>query len=125
MSFIRAQQRTLTALFPHQANKKYLVPKRTIGPKILIIDFKTVSTTFTFDRDVVGGDATGWALEINAAPVAIISVINGATDDQIVVSYALQVVTDAIRITYDGTGTAWADSKGATLKRIDVSGVIV
>ena len=28
MSFLRARQRTITALFPHQANPTHLIPKR-------------------------------------------------------------------------------------------------
>ena len=124
MSFLRANQRTMTALFPHQANRTHLIPKRVLGPVILTIDFKVVSSTFTFDRDTTGGDATGWGLEVNGAPVAIISVIQGVGDTEIVVNYALQVVADAIRITYDGTGV-WADNNGVKLKPIDRSGVIV
>ena len=124
MSFIRAQQRTMTALFPHQANKRYLVPKRTLGPKLILVSFKTTSVTLEFDRDVTGGDELAWAMEINGVSEAVISVVQGGFDTDIVVNYALQSVSDEARVTYGGGGL-WADSKGATLKRIDVSGVIV
>lgn len=124
MSFIRAQQRTLTALFPHQANKKYLVPKRTLGPKVSLIAFKTASTTIEFDRDTTGGDEVGWAVEIDGVSEAVTSVIQGVGDTEIVVSYALQSVAAAIRVTYGGGG-GWIDNNGAALKRLDLSGVIV
>ena len=124
MSFLRHRQRVITALFPHQANKTHLIPKRSRSPKLLAVDFKTTSTTLTFDRDVTGGTAVGWAMEVDGAPVAVTTVLNGGTDDIIIVSYAIQTVTDPARVTYDGTGTAWLTSKGAPLKTIDESGVI-
>ena len=123
VNVIRHKQRVQTALFPHSHNRKFLVPNRHIGPQIVSIAFKTLSTTFEFDRDVSGGDEVGWAVTLNGTPEAIVSVINGAPTD-IVVNYAGGIIADDIRVTYDGTGV-WADDNGAPLFPIDQSGVVV
>ena len=121
---IRANQRTQTALFPHSHNRRFLVPKRFPGPQILVIDFKTVSTVILFDRDISGGDETGWTVTVNGVPEAIISITQPAGDD-ISVNYALQVAGDDIRVTYDGNGAWAADDLTGKVRPIDQSGVIV
>lgn len=124
MSLLRANQRTLTALFPHPSNTKYLIPKRVPGPVIVGIAFKTLSTTIEFDRDVSGGDEVGWAVTLNGTPEAIVSVINGAPTD-IVVNYAGGIVADEIRVTYNGNGAWAADNGTGKVRPIDVTGVVV
>jgi len=33
-ALIRPRQRVLTAIFPHNANRRYLIPKRSVGPAL-------------------------------------------------------------------------------------------
>ena len=124
MSFLRANQRTMTALFPHPGNPTHLIPKRFPGPVITEVAFKVTQTTVIYDRVISGGDASGWTVTINGVPEAVISVLNGAPTD-IVVTYALQVIGDDIRVTYDGNGDWAADNGTGKVRPIDASGVIV
>ena len=111
MSFLRARQRTMTALFPHQANATHLIPKRKQGPIIQSGIIKTVSTTILFDVDIAGGDAAGWTMvnKTTGLPIVVTSAVNGNADE-IVLNYALQTVDDIVGITYKPSG--WTSARG-------------
>ena len=101
----------MTALFPHPGNPTHLIPKRKQGPIIQAGIAKTISTTITYDVDVAGGDAVGWSLfnRTTGLPVALVSVINGATNE-IVLNYAAQTLGDILTITYQPG--AWTSARG-------------
>jgi hypothetical protein len=108
---IRARNRVQTALFPHSHNTKFLIPKRKQGPIIIAGIAKTVSTTITYDVDIAGGDAVGWTLfnRTTDLPVALVSVINGNTNE-IILNYAAQTLGDLLTITYQPG--AWTSARG-------------
>ena len=111
MSVLRARQRTMTALFPHQANPTHLIPKRKQGPIIQAGIAKTVSATLTYDVDIAGGDAVGWSLfnRTTGLPIAVVSAVNGNANE-IILNYAAQTLDDIITITYQPG--AWTSARG-------------
>ena len=102
MSFIRARQRVITALFPHQGNRTHIVPSRGPGPFVRRSIAKVSSMTLDFDRNVQGGDLLGFSLEINGTPEAVIAATNGLSNE-IVVTFALQLVDDLVKVSYTRT----------------------
>ena len=111
MSLIRPRQHAITGLFPHNANRRFVIPKRKQGPIIQDGIAKTVSATLTYDVDIAGGDAVGWTLfnRTTGLPIAVISAVNGNAD-QIVLNYAAQTLGDFITITY--APGAWTSARG-------------
>lgn len=105
MSLIRAQQRTITGLFPHNANRRFLIRNTRAGPEIRGTVWATTTATIIFDEPVGGGNETGFQLTIDGAPTAIVSVANGLATE-IVVTYAIQLVGARGVITYIPKGTA-------------------
>ena len=101
----------MTALFPHQANPTHLIPKRKQGPIIQSGIAKTLSATITYDIDIAGGDAVGWTLfnDTTGLPVALISVVNGNTNE-IILNYAAQTLGDQLTMTYKPG--AWTSARG-------------
>ena len=121
-NFLRARQRSLTALFPHQHNPTHLIPKRKQGPIIQAKIFKTISLTLTFDVDVTTGDAVGFTLFNNTTGlvVAIVSAINGNTNE-IVVNFGAQTLGDNLTLTYEPG--AWTSAVGEVNGFIQVDDV--
>lgn len=109
MSFLRARQRTLTALFPHQANPTTYIPNR--GPRNAapaavgqIAGATTYVIPFTAAISTKAGNTDGFTVTVNAIAGTVTDVQpTGAAELTITftpVGLALQV----IEITYDGTG---------------------
>ncbi len=113
MSFLRARQRAITGVFPHQANPTHIMPNHRAGPQLLTDVYTVTTITLTFDEEVTGGDSTGWEVTANGVPLAITSVLNGITDDIIIVTHALAVIADVMVVRYTPKlgGAQW---KGAT-----------
>lgn len=122
MSFLRARQRTQTALFPHQANRTHLIPKRPPGPQVLSTIFKTVQADVSFDVPISGGDIAKFTLTANGVDVALIAAVNGGLND-ILVSHALLVVGDFCILTYE-PGTWSNPVRGAVRGFTQVGNVI-
>ena len=111
MSLIRPRQHAITGLFPHNANRRFVIPKRKQGPVILQGNFGVIDVTFVFDVAVTGGDEVGFTLFNNtdALPVAIVSAVNG-TPPQIIITYAAQTLGDSMTVTYKPG--AWTSARG-------------
>ncbi len=76
MTFIRPFQRTLTALFPHQANRRYLIPSRP-NTEVVPVGNPVITTTTlaqTFDGAVFSAkpaNLDGHDVTVNAVPVTV------------------------------------------------------
>lgn len=122
MSLLRAQQRTLTALFPHPGNRTHLIRNNRAGPHILGISFKTTATLIGFDEDIAGGDATGFKLFSLGVEIAIIAAVNGAPNE-ISVTHAPVVLDDKATISYQ-PGAWVGSSSGVEVKGFIADGTV-
>lgn len=110
MSFLRARQRTLTALFPHQANRKYLVPKRFPAPlattSVSAVTTATVMTV-TFDGDVSTklGNIDGFTNTVNAIAGTITNVQQPGAKNTLVITFTPAALsTQSVVMTYTPPG---------------------
>ena len=109
MSFIRARQHAITALFPHQANRTHLIPNR--GP-FLIKSVSAVTTTvvmtvkFTAAVITKPGNVDGYTVTVNAigGTVTDVQPVAGAPDQLAITFTPAGLSTQAVVVTYDGTG---------------------
>ena len=103
MSFLRHRLRTQTALFPHQANRRYLIPNRA---NIVAIPLSSVTTTvvmtITMSADVEDVSSLGFSITVNAIAATVSSVVAGATPELIVVTFTpAGLSTQDVVVTYD------------------------
>lgn len=110
MTLIRPHQRAVTGLFPHNANRRYIIPNR--GPAGLVPDGSPVVTTvtmlITFTGDVQTakpGNLDGFSVTVNAVGGVVTDLTFPATGDQILVTFTpIGLSTQVVVVTYDGTG---------------------
>ncbi len=127
MGFLRAQQRSITGLFPHQANKTHLMPNSRAGPEKISDVYAITTVTLTYDEEVTGGDDTGWQVFHDGVATAITTVLNGITDDIIIITHALAVVGQDVIVRYTPKAGApqWRGvTSGILLKRQTFRGVV-
>lgn len=111
MSFLRARQRVATALFPHQANPTHLIPKRFPPPAgTTSVSAVTTATamTVTFDGNVITklGNVDGFTVTVNLVGGTVTNVQQPGAKNTLVITFTPAALsTQAVVVTYDGTGT--------------------
>ncbi len=106
-SFLRHRQPGLTRVFPHQANKRFIIPNRMPGPFPTLTDHKSGQILVIFNEEITGTDAgAGFTVEENGADLVIITATQTGINE-LTVSHAGSTVGEITKITYDGGGD-WA-----------------
>lgn len=111
MSFLRARQRVITALFPHPGNRTHLIPGRfppPLGTKSVSATTTTVVMTVLFTGDVETklGNVDGFTVTVNAVGGTVTDVQQpGPTNELDITFIPAGLSTQAVVVTYDGTGT--------------------
>ena len=109
MSFIRARQHAITALFPHQANRKYIIPNRGI---LLVKSVSAITTatvmTVKFTASVITkpGNTDGLTVTVNAigGTVTDVQPVAGAPDQLAITFTPAALSTQAVVVLYTPPG---------------------
>ena len=109
MSFLRARQREITALFPHQANRTHLIPSR--GP-LLVKSVSAITTatvmTVKFTAGVITkpGNTDGLTVTVNAigGTVTDVQPVAGAPDQLAITFTPAALSTQAVVVLYTPPG---------------------
>ena len=112
MAFLRHRQRVLTSLFPHQANKQFIIPKR-FGLIPQGFSHKTISINSVFQGVDVSGTlvTTGFSVLQDSTPVAVGSVDQSGGTNAITVNHAAVIAGEKTTLHYDGSGD-WIGANG-------------
>ena len=108
MSFLRARQRVMTALFPHQGNPTHLIPNR--GPQgtksVSAVTTLTVMTvTFTGDVITTLGNTDGLTVTVNAIGGTVTDVQQPGANNTLAITFTpAAVATQAVVVTYTPPG---------------------
>lgn len=121
MSFLRARQRVITALFPHQANRRFMIPKRfpaPLGTKSVSAVTTATAMTVTFTGDVATklGNTDGFTVTVNAIGGTVTDVQQPGAANTLVITFTPAAIsTQAVVVTYDGTGSLFEPLSKAPL----------
>ena len=123
MAFLRMRQRAVTALFPHQGNKQFIIPKR-FGLIPTDSFHKTIDINNEFRSNIITGTpvVTGFSLLQDDTPVAIASVNQVGGPNAITVNFAAIGVGLKTTLHYDGTGD-WVGDNGRAVGPFTTTGV--
>lgn len=120
---IRARQRAITAIFPHQGNNRYLIPSRFGMIPDQVPAFQTTQVIVEFHLPVSGttGD-TGWTVLINGSPV-LIGLVTQPQANLINLAFPLQTIGDVGEVRYNGLGD-WTGANGFVVGQFAQSGIL-
>ena len=122
---VRARQRALTALLPHQGNKAIAVPKRFGAIPIIPTEIIYTTTTITlhFPQVISGGDAVGFTVEHSGLATVVVASQVGAND--ITLTHAAQTPGEPITVAYDTAAGAWVSAApGISVASYNLVGVV-
>lgn len=125
-SFLRHKQPGLTRLFPHQGNKRFVIPNSQPGPFAVDASPKDTAVTMFFNEDLsgsVGAISNGFSVESLGSPLAVSGVSQPGTNE-IQVTHAAAVVGDQLTLIYDGSGDWTSDANGSPLGIFRRTGVV-
>lgn len=114
---VRARQRALTALLPHQANDGILVPSRfgdIFIPPTLVV-FTATTITLHFPQVISAGTATGFTVTHSGLATTVVASQVGTND--ITLTHAAQTSGEPVIVVYDQQVGAWV----STVPRIKVA----
>ena len=114
----------MTALYPHQGNKQFIIPKR-FGLIPTDSTHKSDSVNNSFRSNEVSGTlvATGFVVTNNNIPVLITSVDQIDGPRSIVVHHAIFNPGDFTTLTYDGSGD-WIGDNGRKVGKFSTTGIV-
>ena len=109
MSFLRARQHALTALFPHQANRSHIIPNRgVLGTKSVSAITTTVVMTVKFTAAVITkpGNTDGLTVTVNAigGTVTDVQPVLGVPEELAITFTPAGLSTQAVVVTYTPPG---------------------
>lgn len=107
---VRARQRALTALLPHQHNKRVAVPKR-FGDIFIIptqVIYTATTITLNFPQVVSGGSELGFTVEHSGVPTVVVASQAGTND--IILTHAAQTPGEIVSVVYALLAGAWVST---------------
>lgn len=108
MSFLRARQHAITALFPHQANRTHIIPNRGVQAtkSVSAVTSLTVMTvTFTGKLTTKLGNTDGFTVTVNAIGGTVTDVQQPGADNTLAITFTpAAVATQAVVVTYTPPG---------------------
>ena len=123
MAFLRHRQRVLTSLFPHQANKQFIIPKR-FGLIPTQSSHKSISINNVFRGVDVSGTLvdTGFSVLQDSTPVAITLVDQSGGTNAITITHTDVGAGVLTTLHYDGSGD-WIGANGYKVGAFTTTGL--
>ncbi len=123
MSVIRARQPVLTRIFPHQANRKYLVPNRHGMIPDQAPAFQATQVIVEFSQPVAGTTGSdGWTIIVDGVSL-LIGLVTQPQINLINLAFPIQLVGAFGEVRYDGSGD-WTGANGFVVGQFGQTGVL-